>query len=102
MGFVFGLFKGLIFGFANGIKLFLILIFLTGLALGLALVLLLQRPNRGEIEGKVVRQDADVLQIEMMDGGTRDVRLLFREGAKIELEGNLSGNLIDVKEIEVR
>ena len=78
------------------------LVFLTGLALGVAVVLLLQKPNRGEIKGKVVLQDADILRVEMDSGGTRDVRLLFREGAKVELKGNLSGNLLDIKEIEVR
>lgn len=78
------------------------LVFLTGLAIGVAVVLLLQKPNRGEIKGKVVSQDADILRVEMPDGGTRDLRMLFREGARVELKGNLSGNLLDIKEIEVR
>lgn len=102
MGFVFGLLKGLVFGIMRGMRLFIFLIFLTGLALGVAVVLLLQKPNRGEVKGKIVRQDADVLRVEMESGGTQDVRMLFREGAKIELKGNLSGNLLDIKEIEVR
>ncbi len=102
MGFAFGLFKGLMFGIMRGMRLFMFLIFLTGLALGVAVVLLLQKPNRGEIKGKVVSQDADVLRVEMDSGGTQDVRMLFREGAKVELKGNLSGNLLDIKEIEVR
>lgn len=102
MGFIFGLLKGIIFGFAKGIRLFIFLVFLVGLALGVAVVLLIKSPNKGEIKGKLIRQDADILKVEMIDGATRDVRLLFREGATVELKGNLSGNLLEVKEIEVR
>ncbi len=109
MGFLFGLMKlslssikGLVFGIMRGMRLFMFLVFLTGLAIGVAVVLLLQKPNRGEVKGKLIRQDADVLRVEMPDGGTRDVRLLFKEGANLELKGHLSGNLLEVKEIEAR
>lgn len=109
MGFVFGLIKlslssikGLVFGIMHGVRLFIFLVFLVGLALGIAIVLLIKNPNKGEIKGKLIRQDADILKVEMPDGGTRDVRMLFREGARVELKGNLSGNLLEVKEIEVR
>lgn len=84
----------------RNISIVIVVVLLVGFVAGIMVAPKFAKKFKGDYEGRLVKQNGNVLTIEKTDNKIEEVQLIFREGSRIEISGERQNSKINVEKLE--